>query len=160
LDKIDFEILRILCNDARVPFKRIAVELGIAAETVVRRFKKLEEDGVILGSSVVLSSKACGFTELVGFFVKTKSGFDIETIRDKLINVPQVNSLWQEWGAFDFYIESFMKNLSEMHELVTSFRRIEGIESVSPIIYEQRDWPIPFQVEFLEFCILVSAEDT
>lgn len=160
MDKTDIEILRILCNDARVPFKRIALELGISAETVVRRFKKLEENGVILGSSIVLSSKACGFNELVGFFVKIKSGASIKAIKEGLISLPQVNSLWQEWGAFDFYIESFMKNLSEMHDLVANIRRIEGIDSVSPIMYEQRDWPIPFQVEYPEFCSLVTAHET
>ncbi|PVX23458.1 MAG: transcriptional regulator, partial [Candidatus Bathyarchaeum sp.] len=57
MDQTDYKIVRILCKDARTPFQRIAKTLGIGTDTVIRRYNKLKEDGVILGSTVVLNSK-------------------------------------------------------------------------------------------------------
>jgi DNA-binding Lrp family transcriptional regulator len=158
LDKVDSEILKILCKDARVPFKRIAAELGIATETVVRRFKKLQEDGVVLGSTVVLSSEALGFKELVGFLLKTRSGTNISTIYNELINVPKIILVVQEWGVYDFYIEAFLRDLSEMHDVLDSLRRIEGIAAIAPMVYKQQDWTIPYMVPLPALCRWLSQK--
>jgi DNA-binding Lrp family transcriptional regulator len=156
LDEIDFKILKVLCEDARVPFKRIADKLGIATETVLRRFKKLQENGVVLGSTVVLSSKALGFKELVGFFVKTKSGTSISKIKNELINVPQINMVCQEWGIYDFYVEAFLRDLSEIHNVLEDLRRIEGITAIAPMVYREREWTIPFLLPFPALCQWLS----
>lgn len=159
MDEIDYEILKILCKNARVPFKRIAAQIGIATETVLRRFRKLQEDGVVLGSSVVLSSKACGFKELVGFSVKTKSGISITAVKDKLADIPQINAIWQGCGAYDFYAEAFLRDVSEMHEVLDNIRRIEGINAIAIMVYRQRDWPIPFPISIPAHCPWVSPKD-
>ena len=158
MDEIDFEILSILCEDARVPFKKIAAEIGISTETVLRRFKKLQEEGVVLGSSVILSSEACGFKELVGFFIKTKSGVSITTVKDRLAEVSQINSIWQEWGAYDFYAEAFLRDLSEIHEVLDNIRKIKGITAVATMVYKDRDWPIPFEIPFPALCPWLSPK--
>ena len=152
MDELDCKILGLLSLDARTPFKIVAAKLGVATETVVRRYKKLQEQGVILGSTVLLSSKACGFRELVGYFVKTKAGSSISAVKEKLVSVPKVNLVTQEWGYYDFYVETFLADLSEMHEILSYIRRIEGIVSVAPMIYSQRDWSIPFLLPFPDIC--------
>ncbi|MEM2130573.1 MAG: Lrp/AsnC family transcriptional regulator [Candidatus Bathyarchaeia archaeon] len=148
MDDVDLKILSILCKDARVPFKEIATKLGITTETVRRRFKKLQKKGVILGTTVILSSKACGFKELVGFFIKIKSDVEIEEVKCKLQNLPKISEIWQEWGIYDFYVEAFLKDLSEIHDLLSNIRMIEEIMTVSVVVYKQQDWPIPFLISF------------
>ena len=74
MDEIDREIIRILSKDARTPFSRIGKMLGIGTDTVFRRFKKLQQDDIIQGCSVVLDSRSCGFMCLIGFYAKTKPG--------------------------------------------------------------------------------------
>jgi Lrp/AsnC family transcriptional regulator for asnA, asnC and gidA len=158
LDKVDYEILCILSKDARVPLTKIAAKLGVSKLTVSRRFKKLQEDGVVRGSSVILSSRACGFKELVGFLIKTKGGTNISEIKDKLNNVPKIHTITQDWGFYDFYIEAFLRDLSEMHEVVENLRRIQGIISIALIVYKQQDWAIPYAFSFPASCPWLSPE--
>ena len=52
LDDVDHQILDILIQNTRVPFTDIAKKLLISAGTVHVRVKKMEEAGIITGSSL------------------------------------------------------------------------------------------------------------
>lgn len=49
ITKTDFEILRLLVYNARIPVFEIAQRLGISTKTVTKRMKRLEDKGVIVG---------------------------------------------------------------------------------------------------------------
>ncbi len=52
LDEIDHQILDMLIDNTRIPFTDIAKKLLISAGTVHVRVKKMEEAGIIKGSSL------------------------------------------------------------------------------------------------------------
>ena len=54
LDEIDHQILDILIDNSRIPFTDISKRLLISAGTVHVRVKKMEEAGIIRGSSLNL----------------------------------------------------------------------------------------------------------
>ena len=54
LDEIDHQILDMLIDNTRTPFTDIAKKLLISAGTVHVRVKKMEEAGIIKGSSLTL----------------------------------------------------------------------------------------------------------
>ena len=54
LDEIDHQILDMLIDNTRTPFTDIAKKLLISAGTVHVRVKKMEEAGIIRGSSLTL----------------------------------------------------------------------------------------------------------
>ncbi|NIO37062.1 AsnC family transcriptional regulator, partial [Candidatus Bathyarchaeota archaeon] len=47
MDQTDLSIVRKLTVDARMSFRKIAKELGISPDTVINRYKALQEKGVI-----------------------------------------------------------------------------------------------------------------
>ncbi|MFI7003844.1 Lrp/AsnC family transcriptional regulator [Nocardia sp. NPDC050175] len=47
LDGVDTQIVQALQQDPRVSFNRVAVDLGIAEQTVARRYRRLRRDGVV-----------------------------------------------------------------------------------------------------------------
>ena len=55
LDEIDHQILDILIDNSRIPFTDISKRLLISAGTVHVRVKKMEEAGIIRGSSLNLT---------------------------------------------------------------------------------------------------------
>ncbi|MGB2233895.1 MAG: Lrp/AsnC family transcriptional regulator, partial [Flavobacteriaceae bacterium] len=57
LDEIDHQILDILIDNMRTPFTDIAKKLLISAGTVHVRVKKMEDAGIIKGSSLTLDYK-------------------------------------------------------------------------------------------------------
>ena len=54
LDEVDHQILDILIDNTRIPFTDIAKKLLISAGTVHVRVKKMEEAGLIKGSTLNL----------------------------------------------------------------------------------------------------------
>ena len=72
LDEIDHQILDMLIDNTRTPFTDIAKKLLISAGTVHVRVKKMEEAGIILGSSLTVDYEKLGyaFIAYVGIFLE------------------------------------------------------------------------------------------
>ena len=63
LDDIDHQILDMLIENTRTPFTDIAKKLLISAGTVHVRVKKMEDYGLIKGSSLILDYDKLGYTD-------------------------------------------------------------------------------------------------
>ena len=144
MDEIDTEIIRVLCKDARTPFKRIAKTLGIGTDTVFRRFKRLQETGIILGSTVVLSSKAIGVKGLCGLFIKIKPGSSISIMKDKIVKQSPLITVFPEWGDYDFYVDVYFRDYQEISDLIDNLRKIKEIVTLDLMIYTLQEWSIPY----------------
>ena len=72
LDEIDHQILDILIDNTRIPFTDISKRLLISAGTVHVRVKKMEESGIIKGSSLNLDYEKLGYSFIayVGIFLE------------------------------------------------------------------------------------------
>lgn len=148
MDEIDAEIIRILCKDARMPFKRIGKMLGVGTDTVFRRFRRLQSEGIISGSTVILSSKACGIRGLCGLFIKIKPGSSVSVIKDKLVKTEQLVVAYPKLGEYDFYVDVYFRDFQEVADLIDSLRKIEEIVAIDPMMYALQEWSIPFVLEF------------
>lgn len=60
LDVLDVRILDLLLKDARTPAAQIAEQIGLSRPAVADRLDKLERQGVIRGTTVVLDPTALG----------------------------------------------------------------------------------------------------
>ena len=60
LDEIDRKILGFLIKNARMPFLDIARECGVSGAAIHQRVKKLELNGVITGSRLLVKPQALG----------------------------------------------------------------------------------------------------
>jgi DNA-binding Lrp family transcriptional regulator len=151
LDKIDYQIINLLFNDARTPFKTIAKILGIGTDTVIRRYGKLKEKGIILNSTVVLSSQACGFKGVCAFMIKIESGTSISAARAELYKIRQIYYIGHMWGDYDFYLELYFRDSKEIFDLVSELRNVKGVVAIDQLMYVIEEWPLPgaFPPDFL-----------
>ena len=60
MDEIDRKILGFLIKNARMPFLEIARECGVSGAAIHQRVKKLELNGVITGSRLLVKPQALG----------------------------------------------------------------------------------------------------
>ena len=61
IDKIDRKILQLLLRNARMPYLEIARECGISGAAIHQRVKKLDEQGIILGSRLEVNPRCLGY---------------------------------------------------------------------------------------------------
>ena len=62
LDEIDNQILELLIENTRMPYTEIAKKLIISAGTVHVRVRKMEEAGIITGSTLNIDYSNMGFS--------------------------------------------------------------------------------------------------
>lgn len=62
IDDTDWEILKILQKDARIPLTEVAKRLRMATSTVHERVRKMEHSQVILGYRPILNAESLGYS--------------------------------------------------------------------------------------------------
>src|SRR5690554_671281 len=92
LDEIDHQILDMLIDNTRVPFTDIAKKLLISAGTVHVRVKKMEDAGIIQGSTLTLDYEKLGYSFIayVGIFLSNTS--QTQFVLERINNIPYVRS--------------------------------------------------------------------
>ncbi|MCM3570142.1 Lrp/AsnC family transcriptional regulator [Neobacillus mesonae] len=75
LDKIDFQILRILSENSRIQWKELGEQIHMTGQAVGNRIKKLEDNGVIKAYSLIINELKLGlsFTAFVIVYLKTNN---------------------------------------------------------------------------------------
>jgi Lrp/AsnC family transcriptional regulator for asnA, asnC and gidA len=127
LDNLDRDIISFLQYDGRMPFTKIASELGITEGTVRRRVKHLTDNG-ILQIVAIVSPHDLGWTEagLIGISVKSNL---ITSIANEIAELPEVSYLFQAAGEFDLFAEVFCKDREHFVSFLNDkLQQIPGVE--------------------------------
>ena len=61
LDPIDYSIVRMLAEDARISYAELGRKVGLSPSAIAERIHQLEADKVILGYRALLDEKAFGY---------------------------------------------------------------------------------------------------
>ncbi|WP_121614338.1 Lrp/AsnC family transcriptional regulator [Mesobacillus foraminis] len=73
IDKVDFQILRLLSENSRVQWKDLGEQIHMTGQAVGNRIKKLEESGVIKAYSLIVDEMKLGlfYTTFMIIYMKT-----------------------------------------------------------------------------------------
>ena len=127
LDEIDHQILDILIDNTRVPFTEISKRLLISAGTVHVRVKKMEDAGIIKGSSLNLDYVKLGYSFIayVGIFLeKTQK---TEYVLEELNKIPYVTVAHITTGKFNIFCKVRARNTKNAKDIIFMIDDIEGV---------------------------------
>lgn len=135
IDKIDRKILQLLVRNARMPFLEIARECGISGAAIHQRFKKLDEQGVILGSKLEVDPRLLGYDvcAFIGIKVLEPSleGSTIDALRD----IPEVVECHYITGKHNLLVKIYCEdNEHLMRTLAEKIRCIPGVVGTETFI--------------------------
>jgi len=134
LDEIDHQILDMLIHNTRVPFTDIAKKLLISAGTVHVRVKKMEEAGIITGSSLSVDYEKLGYSFIayVGIFLQKTSltKFVLERIND----IPYVTVAHITTGKFNIFCKIRAKDTQHAKDVIFMIDDIEGVYRTETMI--------------------------
>ena len=137
LDALDEQILKLIADNARIPFLEVARACHVSGAAIHQRIQKLTRLGVLKGSQYVLDPERIGYETCayVGLFLKDPSDFD--RVVEELRNIPEVVECHFTTGKYDMFIKIYAKN---NHHLL-GLQRSETIISFHEAI--NRQMPIP-----------------
>lgn len=134
LDETDHQILDMLIENTRTPFTDIAKKLMISAGTVHVRVKKMEEAGIILGSSLTLNYEKLGyaFIAYVGIFLKNTS--QTKFVLERINEIPFVTVAHVTTGKFNVFCKIRARDTHHAKEVIFQLDDIEGVYRTETMI--------------------------
>jgi DNA-binding Lrp family transcriptional regulator len=130
LDQIDVLILSELLKDARQSFSKLAKKLGVAPQTVIRRYESLKKNQ-ILYASIMIDTKKLGYVGVAHLFIKTLSGTKTSETISKLKQTPGVFIITNALGDYDVYAELMFKSFSDFSEKFSAIKKYPNIQKIS-----------------------------
>jgi Lrp/AsnC family transcriptional regulator for asnA, asnC and gidA len=150
IDETDRKIAKILSENSRVPFKKIALQLGISTKTVIQRYKKLRGNLLTL-STVTLNLNKLGFKALGNIYIKVSNRSKMPEIYAQLLQIPNLIVIIRLTGSHDLYCAVALEDFSNLFDANEKIRRISGLETI--LVYLTKmppSWPLNLFPSLLE----------
>ncbi len=113
LTDTDVKILQDLLEDARFSSRQIAKNVGVSVGTVLSKIKKMEDDGLIKGYSVILDHEKLGYQLTVVTEITVSKGRLVET-ENEIAKIPNVCGVYDVTGLTDAIIIAKFKSREEL----------------------------------------------
>ena len=116
LDSLDKKILRMIADDARVPFLEVARTCNVSGAAIHQRIQKLTNLGVIKGSQFIIDPEKIGYETCayIGLNLRTPETFD--EVVNELRKIPEIVECHYTTGDYDMFIKIYALN---NHHLLT-----------------------------------------
>lgn len=134
LDEIDHQILDMLIQNTRVPFTDIAKKLLISAGTVHVRVKKMEEAGIITGSSLSVDYEKLGYSFIayIGVFLQKTSM--TKFVLERINEIPFVTVAHITTGKFNIFCKIRAKDTQHAKDVIFMIDDIDGVYRTETMI--------------------------
>lgn len=126
-----------LLADGRMSHLALAERVALSPTPVARRIKRLEDDGIITGYSVLLDEVALGFGFSVFVSVRLEKQIDeaLDIFEHAIANMPEVVDCWLMTGEQDYLLRVVTEGLKEFEQfLVGRLTRVRGVASIESSI--------------------------
>jgi Lrp/AsnC family transcriptional regulator for asnA, asnC and gidA len=123
-----------LIENTRTPFTDIAKNHGISAGTVHVRVKKMEEAGIITGSSLRLDYNKLGYSFIayVGIYLQKTS--QTQFVLERINEIPYVTVAHVTTGKFNVFCKIRAKSTSHAKDIIYKLDDIEGVTRTETMI--------------------------
>lgn len=128
IDQLDQQILRVLTQDARVPYAEMAKNFGVSPGTIHVRVEKMRQAGIIEGTKVRINPRKLGYDVCCFIGIILKSAKDYEKVIAKLQEFDEVVEAYYTTGDYSIFIKVMTHTIQELHYVLAS--KIQGIDEI------------------------------
>ena len=134
LDSLDRQILKLISQDARIPFLEVARACNVSGAAIHQRVAKLTNLGIIKGSQFVIDPEKIGYETCayMGLFLKEPEKFD--QVVEELKKIPEVVECHYTTGGFDMFIKIYAVNNHHLLEIIHDKLQPLGLSRSETII--------------------------
>lgn len=127
IDELDRKILRIITQNARIPFKDVADQCGVSRAAVHQRVQHLYDIGVIVGSGYNVDPKMLGYNLCTYIGIILEKGVFYESVIEALDKIPEVVESQYTLGNYSMLIKMYARNDKHLFKLLNFIQTIPGV---------------------------------
>lgn len=113
VDETDRRIIEKLFQNGRMPFSKIAEEIGVTTDTVARRYRKLKRNGTVRTLIQINPSKV-GYHCTFDSRIRLKSQRDSVTAMNALSEIPDVFTMVGTTGDYDLHVWALIRDIEHL----------------------------------------------
>ena len=134
LDKLDRQILKLISDDARIPFLEVARACGVSGAAIHQRIQKLTSMGILKGSQFLIDPEKIGYETCayIGLNLKNPESFD--SVVEELKRIPEVVECHYTTGNYDMFIKLFAVNNHDLLTIIHDKLQPLGLSSSQTLI--------------------------
>ena len=145
LDQLDKKILRLIADDARIPFLEVARECNVSGAAIHQRIQKLTNLGILKGSQFVIDPEKIGYETCAYMGLNLKNPENFDDVVEALEKIPEIVECHYTTGEYDLFIKLYAYNNHHLLTIIHDKLQALGLSrSVSLISYNAViDRPLP-----------------
>lgn len=150
LDSLDRRILKLLTSNARTPYLEIARQCGVSGAAIHQRIQRMEEEGIITGSQVMVSPKGTGYSTcaFIGIQVNLTHEKTHEEVFRRITEIPEIVECHHITGKYSLLVKIFTRSNEHLKQiLVERIQSILEITSTETFISLEEGFVRPLPVE-------------
>ena len=157
LDRLDKQILRLIAEDARIPFLEVARACNVSGAAIHQRIQKLTNAGILKGSQFVIDPEKIGYETCayIGLNLKNPERFD--AVVEELKKIPEVVECHYTTGDFDMFIKIYALNNHHLLNIIHDKLQPLGLSRSETII--SFNSAIDRQLPIIDIPVSDSADD-
>jgi Lrp/AsnC family transcriptional regulator for asnA, asnC and gidA len=135
LDPLDYKILKILVEDANLPYTEIGQRLDVSGGTVHVRMKKMESLGIVKGAQLLIDYSKIGWdiTAFLGIYLDKSSLY--EDVAKQLEAIPEVVNIHYTTGIYSIFAKIICRDTQHLREVLhDKIQRVNGIQRTETFI--------------------------
>ena len=130
IDQIDQKILSFLVKNARMPFLEIARECGVSGAAIHQRVKRLEANGVITGSRLLVKPQALGLNVCAFVSVSLSESNRYPEVIESFKKISEIVECHFVTGKYALLLKIYCFNHDHLMEiLVNTIQKIPYVQS-------------------------------
>ncbi len=135
IDTTDQKILGFLVKNARMPFLEIARECGVSGAAIHQRVKRLEANGVITGSRLLVKPQALGLNICAFVSISLSEASKYNEVVASLRQIPEVVECHFVTGKYALLVKLYcFDNDHLMEVLLNTIQKIPFIQATDTMI--------------------------
>ncbi|MBC7892699.1 MAG: Lrp/AsnC ligand binding domain-containing protein [Sphingobacteriaceae bacterium] len=149
IDNVDIKILTLLMQDATMPYTEIGKRIFVSGGTVHVRMKKMEQMGIVIGSSLTIDHTRLGWdiSAFLGIYLDKSSLYD--DVAAQLEQIPEIISINYTTGNYSIFARIVCRDTTHLREVLhDKIQKVAGIQRTETFISleERFNRPVPFGV--------------
>ena len=152
MDTLDEQILKLIADNARIPFLEVARACNVSGAAIHQRIQKLTNLGILKGSEYVIDPEKIGYETCayIGIYLKDPASFDAVT--RALEAIPEIVECHFTTGPYTVLVKLYARDNEQLMDLLNNqMQSIPGVVATETLIsLEQsikREVPVPQDVK-------------
>jgi len=141
IDTLDEKILRLITQNARIPFLEVARECGVSGAAIHQRVQRLFNIGVLEGSEFIVSPPKLGYNTCAYMGIYLDKAKYHSKVSEALRNIPEIVECHYTTGQYAIFIKIQTKNNVHLKQIIDNeLQEIEGIARTETFISLEMDF--------------------